>query len=409
MKYIKIAGKTFISFGGELREQYQLFDNTNFGDMPPGSKTDVGQLWHRIMLHSNIEAGAKARVFLQLSSTFRLFNPNPIVPEIDENQLSLHQAFIEYKFQKKWMLRAGRQELAYGANRMIGFREGPNTRLTFDAAVISYTSEKNKIDFLAATPVTSRQHVFDDKSFQDALFGIYATTQVIPKKFLLDHYFINFKSNRRRYNYGAGKENRRIFGLRAFSKNPKLNYELETTYQTGIFNDLAINALSLSGDVSYLLSASHSFILGIGANYITGDKDRNDRKLNTFNFLFSKPQFGLALPIGSTNIENINPYIKVSPTKNMAVFASVYFLRRQSIQDGTYSPGAEQLRPNARNRFASGRKKTGTQYAMETDYILNNNVSFSIEAAVIKAGDYIKETGNGKNIGYAAFKVDFKF
>ena len=84
------------------------------------------------MAHANVDVGQKARVFVQLSSTYRFLNPNPFTQEIDQNELSLHQAFIDYRLNKNWAARIGRQEMSYGSHRLITFREGPNTRLTFD-------------------------------------------------------------------------------------------------------------------------------------------------------------------------------------------------------------------------------------------------------------------------------------
>jgi hypothetical protein len=376
---------------------------------PTTKKVSTGQLWHRLMLHSNLEIGSKARVFVQLSSTFRFFNPNPVTPEIDENRLSLHQAFVDYSFKKKWLVRAGRQELGYGNNRILTFREGPNTRLAFNGVIVKYKSEKRKVDVLAVSPVISKQFVFDDKSFQDYVFGVYGTEKVIPKKLSVDYYILNFRSENRRYNFVSGKENRNIFGLRVFSQNPKLNYELEATYQTGKFNRLDISAYGFSGDVSQKINQKLNVVVGLGANYISGDKDRTDNKLNTYNPIFSKPSFGLAAPIGSSNIVNLNPYLKINPLKKLSVLGGVYFMQRQSTQDGTYSPGLAQVRPNPTNLFASTKRGIGTQYAFETRYDINKHFSYAIDGAFFKAGNYVKETGKGLDIFYLSFKTTFKF
>lgn len=114
------------------------------------------------MVHANVDVGQKTRVFLQLSSTYRFLNANPLTPEIDQNVLSLHQAFFDYGMSKNIMTRIGRQEMSYGSHRIITFREGPNTRLTFDAAIIKYDNKKRKIDAFAISPVTSEKGVFDD-------------------------------------------------------------------------------------------------------------------------------------------------------------------------------------------------------------------------------------------------------
>lgn len=410
LKYLPLGAKATISFGGEIREQYQYFENQNFGDLPPVfQKISVGQLWHRVMAHSNIEIGQRVRVFIQLNSTFRFFNPNPLTPEIDENRLSIHQLFVDYHASKMLLVRVGKQELSYGNNRLLTFREGPNTRLAFNAAIVKYSDSRRKIDLLAATPAVSKQFAFDDVSFKEYVAGVYGTEYIIPAKFMLDYYFLYFTSKNRLYNFIGGTEKRNSIGVRLFSQNPLLNYELETTYQRGKFNGSAITAYGISADINYKLFPKINFITGFGANYFTGDKNNTDNRLNTYNLIFSKPSYGLAAPIGSSNIINLNPYIRFSPVKKLSLYAGIYKMYRQSTLDGTYSPGMAQVRPRPDILFVSSKKRIGTQYAIETSYEYNQHFSFAVDAAYFKAGSYVKETGKGLNITYVAAKASFKF
>jgi len=187
IKYIHLPNENNISFGGELREQFQYYHNQNFGDVPASfAKVSIRQLWQRVMVHTNIELGSKLRIFAQLGSTFRFFNPNPAVAEIDGNQLSLHQAFIDYHLQKKWMVRAGRQEISFANHRLLTFREGPDTRLTFNAAVIEYHSGKRKVDVFAMSQIISKTGVLNDQSFKDIIIGAYASERIVPHKLLLN-------------------------------------------------------------------------------------------------------------------------------------------------------------------------------------------------------------------------------
>lgn len=409
IKYIRLSNESNISFGGELREQFQYYHNQNFGDVPASfAKVSAGQLWQRVMVHTNIELGNKLRIFAQLGSTLRFFNPNPAVAEIDENQLSLHQAFIDYHFQKNWLLRVGRQEISFANHRLITFREGPNTRLPFDAAVIKYHSGKRKVDVFEMSPVISKTGVLDDQSFKDIIIGAYATEQIVPRKLSIDYYVLNLNTKRRKYNYVAGKENRQSYGFRIFSENSKFNFELEATYQSGKFNESTISALGISADISYKIMPANKFIVGMGSNYMSGDKSKNDNRLNTYNLLFSKPQYGLTAPIGATNLVNINPYVKINPTKKSNVYLSSYFMWRQSNQDGTYSPLAVELRPAPALIFTT-KKRIGTLLAMESNYAVNRNLSFAIDASYFFAGSYVKATGKGKDITYLSFKGTYKF
>lgn len=409
LKYIPLGNKLNVSFGGEIREQLQRYDNINFGDMPPAFKTqNVWQLWHRIMAHANIDIGRKARAFVQINSNYRFFNNNPLTPEIEQNELSLHQGFIDYHFSKNWSTRIGRQEISYGSHRQITFREGPNTRLSFDAAVFKYNSNNMKVDFFAMSPVISQKGVFDDQSFKDLAGGVYANGR-LAKSLYIDYYFLHFHSNRRQYNFTAGTENREIVGFRLFSENVRTNYEVEANYQFGKFNQLLINAYGISADLNHKILPKKSLIIGFAGNYLTGDKSKGDKQLNTYNLLYSKPQYGLTAPIGATNMITANPYLKIKPTGKSSVYFGTNFMWRQSSQDGTYSPGAIQVRPKPETLFVSFHKQLGTLLIIETAYSINQNFSLAIDASKFYAGSYVKHTGVGNDISYLSLKGTCKF
>lgn len=410
LKYIPISGTTTISFGGEIREQLQFYKNINFGDVPMTFSTaTTWQLWHRVMAHSNIEIGKKLRVFTQLSSTHRFINPNPLTAEIDQNDLSLHQLFAEYRVNKNWMIRMGRQELFYGNHRLLTFREGPNTRLAFDGAIIKVAAGKHKLDIMTLSPVIAKEGIFDDENFKDLIVGIYGTEKAKSKTIGFDYYFLNYYTKRRKYNFTSGKEDRQIVGLRFFSDKPAFKYEFEGTYQWGTFNNLRINAYSISVDVNHKVLASKSMVTGIAGGYVTGDRKNEDNQLNTYNLLFSKPQYGLTAPIGATNIITLIPYIKLNPVKKSNLYTGANFMWRQSNNDGSYSPGAIEMRPVPELLLASNKKRIGTLLIMEFNYFVNYHLSFSADASYFFAGNYVKETGKGKDITYLSFKASYKF
>lgn len=408
LKYISLGKQNYISFGGELREQFQRYNNINFGDVPPNfHDTTTNQLWHRLLIHSNVELGTHFRVFVQLNNTLRFLNHNPVAPEIDENQLSLHQAFAEVNMHQ-WKVRVGRQEMYYGNHRLVTVREGPNTRKTFDGIVLKSTLKNGSIDLIATTPVTAKQGIFDDESFKESLLGFYGSQYLVKHKIGVDYYGFNFQSSLRKYNYTSGFENRQTYGTRIFSNFPKFNFEVEGAYQSGKFDDLKIDAYSVVTDLNVLVLTSKKGIVGFAANVASGDKNSTDKKVNTYNLLFAKPAYGLAIPIGSTNMLSLSPYIKINPVPKLNVLTQVFFLSRNSSHDGTYSPGMIQNRPKP-GLYYSSEKTLGTFYLVETNYQQTKNLSFSLDASYFKAGSYPKATGSGKDITYLSFKSTFKF
>lgn len=413
LKYIKVDKNKNLSIGGEIREQFQYYENQNFGDVPPSvNNPNAMQLWQRVMLHANIELGNKIRLFSQVNSTFRFGNPDPLTPEIDENKISIHQAFIDYKFNEKWLARIGRQEVFYGNHRLFTFREGPNTRLTFDAVTITHKTTKRKFDIFVMTPVISKKGIFDDRLFKELVIGLYHTEKIYKNHLLLDSYSFFFSSDRRTYNYTSGSEKRETSGVRFYSENNNLNYEVEANYQKGKFNTQKIKAYSFSADVNYKITERTKLIIGLSTNYVSGDKNSNDNQLNTYNSIFSKPPFGLVAPIGLSNIINFNHYVKINPTAKSNIYVGAYWLKRQSNQDGMYSPGASgalETRPNHSSINTSNSKEIGTLFILESNYFINKNIVLSADASYLKTGSYLKDTGAGKDILYLSFKSTFKF
>ena len=408
LKRIPFRKAGYISFGGELREQFQKYKNINFGDIPPTYKNiSTNQLYHRLMVHSNIEIGERLRFFVQLNNTLRFFNANPKVPEIDENQLSIHQVFAEIKY-KQWKFRVGRQEMFYGNHRLITVREGPNTRKAFDGIVIKRKSKTGNIDLFATSPTISKQYILDDESFKEGLVGIYGVQRFFEGKIGLDYFVVNLQSKLRKYNNQSGEENRQTYGTRLYSHFKKLNFEAEGAYQSGKFADLVIDAYSFLGDVNFTFLPSKKGVLGFTTNATSGDVDGKDNKLNTYNLLYAKPAYGLAIPIGSTNILSLSLYLKINPFPKLNILTQVFFLARNSIQDGLYSPGMTQNRPKAISKFTP-EKTLGEFYLLEMVYQKSNNISFALDASFFKAGPYPKVTGNGKDITYLSFKSTFKF
>lgn len=150
-------------------------------------------------------------------------------------------------------------------------------------------------------------------------------------------------------------------------------------------------------------------ILGFAVNAASGEKNKGDNKLNTYNLLYAKPAYGLAVFVGTTNSISLNPYLKINPVEKLNMLTQVFFLARNSNQDGTYSPGMIENRPKTDNLFTTNKKSLGVFYVVETNYQQSKYFSLSFDASYFKAGNYPKATGSGKDITYLSFKSTFRF
>jgi len=80
-------------------------------------------------------------------------------------------------------VRTGRQELAFGSQRLVSLRDAPNLRRTFDGARTTLRWNGWQLDAFATRPVRLKTGVFDDDPDPHAKFwGLYgvAPFPVLP-------------------------------------------------------------------------------------------------------------------------------------------------------------------------------------------------------------------------------------
>ena len=228
----------FLSLGGEVRETYERFHNTNFGLSPDDQG---GYLLQRYLFHVDLHAGQRFRFFGELNSSLeegRTGGPRPL----DEDKLDVHRGFLEFVILKpransSLTMRIGRQEMAFGSGRVVDLREGPNVPLSFDGVRLSWKSPKRQLDGFATQPVQNEPGVFDDPPQHDfAFWGLYATHALDQaQRKALDFYYLGLDLKHTVFSQGAGHEKRHTLGARIWAERGPWAYDVEAIYQFGSF------------------------------------------------------------------------------------------------------------------------------------------------------------------------------
>lgn len=131
-------GSTYLTFAFDGLLGVERFDDESFGDFP-GEDSSVHV---RANPHVALSFGDRARLYGALKYDDvgdRRFLPSPA----DDDGPDVHQLFAELAFgdlvggsPHDAFARLGRQELHYGAVRLVSIRNGPNVRFDFDGAVV---------------------------------------------------------------------------------------------------------------------------------------------------------------------------------------------------------------------------------------------------------------------------------
>ena len=425
IKYISwgASGDWYLTLGGEIRQQYQWFINEGWGALPEAIEDHNGHWLQRYMLHANLQLGKHVRLFGQLKNGTIVGRKGGPRPQIDQDELGIHQGFIDLTGTlgpSTLTLRVGRQEFFYGAERMITMREGPNVRLSFDAIKFIAEWPKTKIDALVARPVLINPYVFDDEHApRETMWAVYSVHYLTATRSNLDLYYIGQERLNAAYNQGVAYELRHTAGARFWEQDGPFKYNIELIGQLGEFGNGDIQAFYVASEIAYVFPGAWKPTLQLTNNLISGDNDPTDPNLQTFNPMYPRPFFGLAAPIGPSNLMDIHPEILFTPAEAMSLSVGADFLWRYSTRDGIYSPAVMQSRPQppppperASDQIVlldSEDRYTGVQFTLSYLYQFTPHWTFMLDGAFFPAGPFIRETGVGNDLFYLAPQLTFKF
>lgn len=411
VKYLPldVAGSRYLSLGGEARERYEYYNNGNWGAGPQDSG---GSLLHRYLLHADLRLGEPARFFSQLKSGLvegRNGGPRPT----DEDQLDLHQLFLDlsagFDSETRLTLRSGRQELAFGSQRLVSVREGPNVRQSFDGFRLIWQSDRARLDGFAVKPVETNRHVFDDGPDNTrAFWGVYS---VLPFPLLpggnADIYYMGLYRREARFDQGSARETRHSAGTRLWGKGDPWDYNFEFVYQWGSFGDGAIRAWTAASDTGFTIgSAPFHPRIALKANIASGDEDPNDKDLQTFNALFPKGSyFSEAALVGPANFFDLQPSVEFRPDKNITVTLDWDFFWRESLNDGIYGNAVNLVRSGT----ASRARYVGSQPEVQVEWQADRHLLLAVNYSHFFAGRFLKESGPAKDVDYVSSWVSYKF
>jgi hypothetical protein len=307
-------------------------------------------------------------------------------------------------------LRGGRQVMAYGSERLISARYGPNVLRSFDGGLARWEARDWRVDAFFLRPVQNNLRSFDDETDgRRKVWSLYATRNLpeIGARSGLDLFYIGYGNNNAEFDDGRGREARHTLGTRFFGTNGPWKWDLEGHFQFGTFAGGDIRAWSLATDVRYTFT--ELFLkpyVEMRANVISGDNKPNDGTLGTFNALFPRGKyFGEIGLIGPANLINLHPILGIELGSGWTLSGATVFYWRESLGDGVYGTSGNLLRSaeNSRSRYI------GTQADAVLGWEATRNLSFGASYSIFVPGKFIKDTGPSKVVHFVGAEMLFRF
>ena len=396
-------GPATLSLGGELRERIETYTNPNFGfNKAPGHNTyDL----HRLLLQADLRWGDQLRGFVQVSELQRL-GVRGVTSTTDLDRLDLAQGFVDLA---PWaggpVLRAGRQELLLGFQRMVAVREGANARRSFDGLRLSQRFTDVTLDAFALRPVADKNAVFDDSpNLRQTLYGITATVALRPGV-NADLYWLSVDNTAATFRGKTGHEQRDSFGLRLFGTAGGFDWNHEAALQTGMFRNLNISAWMLAAIAGYTFrDIAWEPRLALEANATSGDDPRHGT-LATFNAPFPRlPYFAETSLLVPSNVYDLRPTLTVKPLPRVTVVAAWDTLWRTSTRDSLYGNGMVAY-PNTSK--AQGRR-VGTELSLDARLQVDPHLTLGAIYAAFLAGEALTSV-KGRDVSFLVGFATYKF
>ncbi|WP_422081074.1 alginate export family protein [Ulvibacterium sp.] len=401
MKWIDLGENNSLSFGGSYRFQAEAFVNEQFSREE--DQTDVWFL-NRLMFHSHLRLGEAFELFAELNSSTITSKEN--LSPVDKDELSINQLFAKYRFNNRWSLLAGRQNLRLGSGRLVDVREGPNVRLSFDMVSLDYESENTTLRVFFGLPVQQQPGVFDNDflKFTESIGGLYAT-QSWGNALNFDVYALYKREDAKTWNLGTADDRRTSLGFRHFGEWKNWRFNNEFVYQLGDFGDQDITAWTASFNIEKSVNwFKEDLNIGVKTEAISGDNDPNDNTLKTFDALYPRgAYFGRVARFGPSNLVDVHPYVNGNFGKFSLELDYVAFWRF-SRSDGVYNPALILEYPSLNTERFIGHQ-VGTITGLE----LNTNIVLELETNLIFPGAFLKESGLDDILLHTVFTMEFKF
>ena len=250
----------------------------------------------------------------------------------NERNADLHQAYLLLPEvgHKGISLTLGRQELAYGDERLLGALDWSTVGRSFDGGVVRYAWKSGMVDAIGALVNDRRTSGRDTGDM--VLSGAYARLLRGRPGRELDLYVLNLSDNAAFTGESAGQDDARVttFGAR-LKKGSATGWtgSVETAYQIGHRGPDDHTAYAWAVAAGYAWGARYKPSLRLEWDGATGDGNAKDGESREFNNLFhtNHPHYGYLDIMGWRNMDVIRGTVAFAPREGHALSVDLLRLR----------------------------------------------------------------------------------
>jgi hypothetical protein len=349
--------------------------------------------------------------YIQFIDAHALGLPLKYVAGNQRDSFDARQAYLDLHY-KEFKVIAGRQELKYGGERLVGISDWTNTSRTWDG-FLGRIGDKNRLDVFSTSVVAIHPTSLDKHGAGLTFHGAVGTIGTwVPHAVIQPFVYIKAFPRVMSQQGVFGTETEVTPGVQAAGQIPGgFNFDGLFAFQRGSYSNDSID--SKAGYIKAGYTAQKTFLqprLMGEYDYASGNKKTDLTKINTFDQQYPSNHnaFGLTDLFGFQNIKEERINLDLTPAKHVTVLLQQEWLQTDSRFDNIYNGSAAALVKAPAGGFASN--DLGREFDASGKWVIRNYLVMNVGVGHFSPGTVMRENTHGAplTLAYLAFTYRFK-
>ncbi|HZP07612.1 MAG TPA: alginate export family protein [Terracidiphilus sp.] len=360
-----------------------------------------------------IRPSSSLTAYMQFMDTHALGLPLHAVASNMRDTFDLRQGYLEYRRDHSAFI-AGRRELKYGNERVIGISDFSNNSRSWDGfyAHLGDRSDTNNVDLFSTSVVLVHPTSHDTHGAGLTFHGVYGTIGSWAPKATLQPFVLVRTAPRVKSQRGTfGSELETTFGAEIQGSLPAhFSYDILGDLQRGSYSNNSIHAGADVIKVTYLFNnLPWKPRLGGEYDYATGNPHRNPDRVSTYDQQYPSNHnaFGLFDLFGFQNIKQQRINLDLEPNKNLTLLLQGEALGVASRFDHVYSSAAGITVAAPARGFATN--SIGDAFDLSAKYVLDEYWVWNAGLSHYFPGSLMTANHHGAPLTYAYLSITYRF
>lgn len=300
-----------------------------------------------------------------------------------KDRADVRQAYIRLGSEEGWWdVKAGRQRLVFGSERVVGASEWGNTARVFDAIKVAFHHKNDRLDVFSSSVVVNHPNQWDHHVDGSNLHGMYGSFGSWIKGSKVEPYLL----------LRTGRVHDFTYGLRSAGKvGVKWNYETEALEQTGH------QWAGLVQLQRHFRECWWSPTLMAEANYASGGLDQL--------YPTNHGIYGVADQIGRRNTKNVRGGLWIHPRKWLTLKGEGHSFWLADRHQGLYGASGGLLVAAPAGGAAFG--DVGPEVDLLADIKLSRFYDVGAQYGHLFPGQFLEHYSKGAGRSFYAVFLDF--